>query len=142
MFELIWNEKKTIHYVYAYLKHRNILWIKWKEEFSKSSIKKILNNKLYCGELVYNFKGKQEKCTNETITKKPIISKELFLKVRKQLDENKVTKVTIEHINHFLLKSILYTKVESKKWEIELKPMQTHFEKKVNNQNIRQYRHQ
>lgn len=141
MFELIWNEKKTIHYVYAYLKHRNILWIKWKEEFSKSSIKKILNNKLYCGELVYNFKGKQEKCTNETITKKPIISKELFLKVRKQLDENKVTKVTIEHINHFLLKSILYTKVESKKWEIELKPMQTHFEKKVNNQNIRQYRH-
>lgn len=140
MFNLIWRKKQTIHYVYAYLKSKNVIGIKWKEEFSKSSIKKILKNKLYCWEWEYKFKW-------ETIffNVKKIVSRKLYDATQSQLSENYNSKVNKDHLESFLLKSIIYTKVEEKdkltsKMVLKLKPLQTHFENK-NNEKVRQYRH-
>ncbi len=130
IFELIWNEKKSILYVISYLKEKNVLSPTWKKIWPSSSIKNILKNTLYYWEWVYRLKTWTIKyrCPQ-------IITKDLYDKVQFQLKENFNTKINPEHLENFLFKNILFTNCD---WKTKM--LQTHFEKSKNNILIRWYR--
>lgn len=126
MFEIVWNEKKSIHFIKSYLTFNKIKNKNWSLNWATSTIKKILKNEIYYWRFIWHIEGQKFEFEVDRI-----IDKELFTKTQLQLHENYAEKVNPNHLSNFLLKNRLY--IKDNNWVI--KKMSTSFNTKKQNKN-------